>query len=533
MLPLTVDEHGRHALERRFAAANTLTNGMVQEALRALDACRDDSAWRAARSFPAKTKLDRAARSAAFEEVRAKHGLTEKALCDFERTMREGCWIDDHMTARLGHVIVKQVLKSIDGHLYLKRGRPAFRRADDCRTISARQASPMILKGSADDGFVLHWSGLKLPIRRGGRHDPFSEAERYSLGCRIVHCRVKRIPSGKVTPSSPWRYAVQAVVEGETLIHRPRAESGVAGLDTGPSMVGVVWRDGPEGAGHVLMPLAAEVERDEAAIRRSSRALDRQRRVANPHCFDDRGRWRKGQRIRYHSNRHVKEMASRRRRDAKATEHRRNCHGRDTNLILEKANEVRYEGHGFRGWTALWGRQMGRGAPGMFISELSRKCLVSGGSVVIVDHWKAALSQVDVCGGGRSKKPLRQRHHELGDGLGFVQRDLHSALLASHCDAAGIIDSCAAKAALEASCQGLVRSTAAEAAGMAEAARAAALPTLRTPKGVRWSCSNESREVPLTRETCPRRHRRRDWLRGRIAIRQAQRDGLTKVVRSR
>tara|TARA_B100000929_G_scaffold48657_2_gene35122 strand:+ start:4873 stop:6528 length:1656 start_codon:yes stop_codon:yes gene_type:complete len=523
-LPLSVDERARHILERRFSAANTLRNGILQSGLKALDACREDPSWEAARSLPRKTKHERAARAQAFADVRVRCGLTEAALCVVERTMRESCWIRDHITARLGHVIVKEVLKSIENNLFLGRGRPRFRRADDCRTISARQASPMILKGDPSTGLTLKWTGLSLPVRR----KVFSASELHSLACLAIHCRVKRIPSGRVAPASPWRYAVQIIVAGKSCQHRERATSGVAGVDMGPAMAGVVWRNGEDGAGHRLVPLAAEVEGDETNIRRMQRSQDRQRRTVNPHCFDERGRWKKGQRIRHQSNRHKREMARRRVRETKAAKHRRNCHGRDTNDILAVASEIRIEDHGYSGWSRLWGRAMGRGMPGLFITELRRKCLDTGGTFVSINTRKAALSQVDALGGIREKKPLRQRWHELGDGSGFIQRDLHSALLASHCDAEGRIDQAGVRAHLQGPCQDLVQPSAAKAAAMAEAARARALPAPRSKD--RQSGSNGSREVPAMREKGSRRQRRRDWLRGRITTRRTRRNGSANVA---
>lgn len=121
-LPLSVTESDRHRLERRFAAANTLRNGILQAALRALDACRSDAAWKAAHQLPRATREEKAVRSAAFLTVRERHGLTVTALCVAERSMRKGCWIDDHITARLGHVIVKDVLRRMSAATTTSRG---------------------------------------------------------------------------------------------------------------------------------------------------------------------------------------------------------------------------------------------------------------------------------------------------------------------------------------------------------------------------------------------------------------------------
>jgi len=513
-LPLVVAEAGRHVLEKRFLAANTLRNGLLQSALCALDVCRADPEWDWTRKLPRDTREQRQLRSECFAAIKERHGLTETALCAVERRMRSACWIGDHMTARLGHVIVKEVLRTVERHLFEGAGRPRYRKMDDCRTVSSRQISPMILKGSPADGLTLHWSGLALPIRRC----EFSAADLHSLGCELIHCRVKRIASGRAAPASPWRYAVQLVVRGRPRIHRSRAAMGVLGIDSGPGVFGAAWRDGPEGSGAELIALAPEVEPDEAAIRVAARSMDRSLRAANPDCYDSLGRCRS--RPRNRSRRYAKMRAQQRRREAKATTNRRNSHGQTTNRLTAKAADVRLEGHGFKFMSALFGKRIRRCAPGRFLSELKRKVEEAGGSVVVIDHRKAALSQVDACGGERMKKPLRQRWHELGPDSktpGFIQRDIHSALLASFCDAEGVIDENGVRAALGGSCQGLVEPTASKAASV-QAANAGAPRPLR-PQG-RRSGSNESREVPSTRE--PRVDRRRAWLQGRIATRRTR-----------
>ncbi len=511
-LPLSVMSRDHAILDRRFAAANSLRNGLLQAGRQALVACRADPVWQAARLLPRATVKDRRARSAAFQAIRDSHGLTEAALEKIERQMRQSCWIGDHLTMRLGRVIVKQVMTALEGHMFLGRGRPRFRKREDCRTIAAEQDSPIRLRGSVENGLFIDWSGLRLQIRRRD----FSASERHSLACRRIACRIKRIPSGFAAPRPQWRYAVQITVRGAPYVTTPRARTGVLGLDMGPALVGAVWRDGPVGSGHTLISLAGEVVLDEVALRRSLRLLDRQRRAANPGCFDEKKRWIKGRKIRHQSQRHRAEMAKRRRKEVRAAEHRRNCHGRDGNRLLAVATEVRIEDHGYRGWATLWGRQLGRGMPGHFVSELSRKLRESGGTLVQISTQKATLSQIDVATGARERKPLGQRFHALGNGAGFIQRDLHSALLAAHCDANGVIDLIAARDHL-AQCHGLVRRTAAEAARDAEAARTVALPPSRRLR--RQSRSNENRAAPVTRKSMSRRQRRRDWLRDRIVSR--------------
>lgn len=491
-LPLTVTEADRHRLEQRFAAANTLYNGVLQDALRALDVCRSDPAWDAARKLKGKERTE------AFKAVRHTHGLTLSALARTMRTMRSGCWIEDHLESRLGDVLVAQVIRSIDRHLFEGAGRPRYRAQDDLRSVSANKHSPIRLLGSPVGGLAVHWGGLILPVRR----DEFSPSELHSLGCKRLYCRIMRHPSGRAAPASPWRYAVQLVVEGKPYVHRPRATSGTVGIDFGPGTVATVFRGAAGDPEPEIIHLAHEVDVDEAAIRLGKRRLDRSRRASNPDCFDAAGRCIK--RPKKRSRRYERERARQRRREARAARHRRNCHGRDTNRILTAAVNIRIEDHGARGFAGLWGRSLGRKAPGLFVSELKRKALDVGGSVVEIDCRKAKLSQLDHTSGSRTKKPLSQRWHALADGSGFVQRDLYSAFLASHCDAEGHLDTAGTdRRWRQGVCKRLVRPTAAEAAAVGKAARASGLrPKLRlqavTPSRRQSGLDGRS-AVPVTR----------------------------------
>ena len=490
--PLTTTESDRHRLERRFAAANTLDNGLLEIALRSLDACRADPAWNAARKLAGKTRTE------AFKAVRHTHGLTLSALAKAMRQMRNGCWIEDHLESRLGDVIVAKVLRSIDRHLYEGAGRPRFRRADDCRSVSANKHSPIRLVGSPEDGLTILWNGLTLPIRR----HKFSPSEIHALSCKRLYCRIMRHPSGHSLPRSPWRYAVQLVVEGKPYVHRPRAQSGVVGIDFGPGTVAAVFHDTAENADPQIIHLAQEVDVDDATIRRAGRRLDRSIRATNPDSFDAAGRCVR--RPKKRSRRYTRERERQRRREARAVRHRRNCHGRDTNRILTHAVHVRIEDHGARGFSGLWGKSVGRKAPGLFISELKRKALDVDGSVMAIDCRKAKLSQFDHTTQTCSKKPLSQRFHAMGDGSGFVQRDLYSAFLAAYCNEEGNIDiSSADRHWKEGVCNRLVWPTAAQAANVGKAAKASGLrPKLRlraaTPTR-RQSGSDGSSAVPTMR----------------------------------
>ena len=54
----------------------------------------------------------------------------------------------------------------------------------------------------------------------------------------------------------------------------------------------------------------------------------------------------------------------------------------------------------------------------------------AGGKVIELNTWALKMSQYDHVLDSYQKKPLSQRHHNLGDGVSCVQRDVYSAFLA-------------------------------------------------------------------------------------------------------
>ena len=82
----------------------------------------------------------------------------------------------------------------------------------------------------------------------------------------------------------------------------------------------------------------------------------------------------------------------------------------------------------YRAWQKQFGRSVGRSAPGMFVSLLSRLAASAGGQVCELNTRRARLSQRCHCG-AMQKKPLRQRWHVCDCGVS-AQRDLYSAYLA-------------------------------------------------------------------------------------------------------
>jgi putative transposase len=195
------------------------------------------------------------------------------------------------------------------------------------------------------------------------------------------------------------------------------------GLDLGPSTIAVVAEQAA-----LLQPFCPEVTPNWQRLRRLERQLDRQRRANNPEHYDERGRVKKGKKRWKVSKRQRKVQARRRQVYRKLAATRKRSHGQLAHRVLALGGTFHLEQISYRAWQKQFGRSVGRSAPGMFVSLLSRLAASAGGQVCELNTRKAKLSQRCHCGAVQ-KKPLSQRWHVCACGVS-AQRDLYSAYLA-------------------------------------------------------------------------------------------------------
>src|SRR5262249_55672857 len=83
----------------------------------------------------------------------------------------------------------------------------------------------------------------------------------------------------------------------------------------------------------------------------------------------------------------------------------------------------------YRAWQQTYGKSVQLCAPGLFVARLSCLADSAGGTIVLINPWRARLSQTCPC--GRMKKITRsERWHACPCGAS-AQRDLPSAFLAA------------------------------------------------------------------------------------------------------
>ena len=416
-LPLITTGRDLAVMRKRFEAGKRLYNALLSEGFKRLQAMRSDPVYASLRGEKDPTK-----KRAGYKHLRDKFGFSEYALSSFATSLKNQLW-KDHLGAHEPQTLAKRVFAALDEYQFKKRGKPRFKgRKRPLHSLEGKSAASAI-RYQAETGCVL-WAGLAMRALAGapGKDTYLDEA----LSKRVKYARVlwKMIKGQR-------RYFAQLIVEGkapQTVV----AQAGIGGLDVGPSTVASVTAQGAE-----LQQFCPSVVPCAKTLRRLQRQADRSVRSTNPHCFDEKGRWIKGQRINTVSSRLKAIRADIAEMERKLQATRQNEHGQLVNHLLRQATVWQTERLSYKAFQKLFGKSVKNRAPGYFINHLKRKAESAGGQVIELNTRLLKMSQYNHVSGGYEKKPLSLRWHALGDGRGAIQRDVYSALLACCTDGIG------------------------------------------------------------------------------------------------
>jgi hypothetical protein len=442
-LPLAVDAGQASRLRAHFEAARCLYNALLGEVMKRLRAMRTDPAWQEARSIPLAHKQER---KEAFTSLRRTYGFSEYALHDFAK--EANCvWIADHIDAVMAQTLATRAYRAANrvclGQAKKVRFRSKGRGLDSVENKQNKSGLRFLLQPpeKGNQGWLL-WRKDLIPALIDW-HDPVVH---HGLRHPIKYARLVRrkasSPKAQGADSQGYRYYVQLALEGKPHQKKHTIGTDVIGLDLGPSTIAVVPQQGEA----QLVPFCEELQSDARTKRRLQRKLDRQRRANNPENYDEKGRIKKHGKRRLTWKNSKGYLVTRRRlaaKERKLAAHRKSLHGRLVHQIIRRGNIIRTEKLSYKAWQKLYGKSVGRNAPGMFLEHLRRTVASTGGTLSEFPTRSTRLSQYCHGCGRYVKKPLSQRWHHCACGVGPVQRDLYSAWLAAHLDYPNTIPSIA------------------------------------------------------------------------------------------
>ncbi|MBD0346897.1 MAG: transposase [Coleofasciculus sp. Co-bin14] len=407
-LPLVVSPASEGVLLSRLEAARQMYNACLGEAMRRVNLIRQSKDFQRARFLSSNNPE----RKLLFKRARERYKFSEYALHSYSTHIRKS-WIGEHIDANTGQKLATRAFNAATKVLFGQAKSVRFKGKNQMDSVEGKSNKA----GIRWKGEAVEWSGLKLPAFMTF-NDPVIL---HGLNSKVKYVRlVRRKINGRN------RFYAQFVCQGKPFI-KPKnyLGTGDVGIDIGPSTIAVVSDSDAQ-----LQQLASELEFEAAHIRRLQRKMERSRRATNSANYNPNGTVKKGKKRWNNSKTYLRIRNAKANLERKLAAHRNSLHGELVNTILRTGNTIKLEKLSYKAFQKLFGKSVGKRAPGMFVSHLKSKAERAGGKVVEIPTHSTTLSQTCQCGRVK-KKSLSERVHRCECGV-VAQRDLYSAFLAKH-----------------------------------------------------------------------------------------------------
>jgi transposase len=416
-IPLVVSAIDEGVLVSKFEAGRQLYNACLGEAMRRLRLVKQSKLYQSAR----KIKSNKKERLQSFAAANAAYGYDQYSLHAFATIIRRS-WIGFHIDSNTAQKLATRAFNASQKVAFGIAKKVRFKGKNQLDSLEGKVNTTGIRWHTEQ----LVWGKLKLqPYLKN--NDPVIL---HGLASRIKYVRLVRRRFNNKT-----RYYAQLVCEGKPFT-KPKNQIGfgVVGLDIGPSTIAIVGESAAK-----LDSFAPELNSVSKQIRQLQRKMERSKRANNPNNYnpdfvDAKGKRKKGtvkkgcqkwnESKTYHSTRRAKANLER-----KLAAHRKSLHGRLAHEILRVGNTIKLEKLSYKAFQKLFGKSVGKRAPGEFVSRLKRLAESAGVTAIEFSTFKTKLSQT--CHQCRrvKKKSLSTRIHKCECGV-LCQRDLYSAFLA-------------------------------------------------------------------------------------------------------
>jgi len=407
-LPLRISPKEEKELLSRFESARHLYNATLGEAKKRVMLVKQSKLTSQAKSLPKKSKQ----RNELFKAAKEKYKFQEYSLHEYVGELRHE--LVNNLDIQTVQKLATRAFRATENILYGKAKDVRFRGYNQLNSVESKSN----VAGIRWRDNQVEWNGLVLK--------PLiyiqDEVVAHGLKHRIKYCRIlRKVIRGKN------RFYVQLVLEGKPFVEEEnKLGKGTVCFDFGPSAVAIVSQDGNEFRARLLL-FCAELEFKEKEIRKLQQQIDRQRRQSNPNNYLPNGKIKKGRNKWKKSKRQLKNENDLKELHRTTASYRKSLQGKLINETIRMGNVFKTENVSGKWLQKLYGKSIGKRAPGMFISGMKRKAGSAGGSFTKFPTQPTKLSQSCLCG-RQHKKSLSERVHDCECGV-TSQRDLFSAYL--------------------------------------------------------------------------------------------------------
>jgi len=420
-IPLVVSSKDVGVLSSRFEAGRQLYNACLGEAMRRLKLVKQSRKYQAAK----KLKKGSKDRTNAFKEANQAHKYSEYDLHTYTTIIRNS-WIREHIDSPTAQKLATRAFKASQKVALVQARKVRFKGKNQLDSLEGKSNKTGIRWVKE----TLVWGEIQLKPYL----TTYDSVITHGLNSPIKYVRLlRRRFYGKVF------YYAQLICEGKPF-RKPKnlIGNGTVGLDIGPSTIAIVGDNSAR-----LTLFAPELQFAEKEIRRLQRKMERSRRANNPQNYNPdfvnkkvrqkKGTIKKGCQTWNNSKTYLQTRTSKANLERELGLHRKSLHGRLVNEILGLGNLIKLEKLSYKAFQKLFGKSVGKRAPGEFVSHLKRKARSAGADVIEFSTHTTKLSQTCHQCGSIKKKSLSDRIHQCDCGI-LCQRDLYSAFLSKFVD---------------------------------------------------------------------------------------------------
>ena len=430
VIPLEATERDIHIVSGALNIVGRLRNAALGEMLERIQRMKWDPRWKAAAEI--KVQKDK---NHAYRELRKEYKVSSQDMVRVcHKHWKDSKWMGDRIGGRIATALASEMWQNLEEYLFAHAGRPCYKPSVE---------RSMVWNNDNDSGLLLRNNCIEWNIKtkRKSLHIPLdlksiSNPRRRHLEGRLAEGALRRVGIKRIMVRGQWRLFAVICMEGapyrsaEYLSEIDTLCKDVVGLDLGPTWLAVVSKDEA-----LELPIATEerLAQDQEMRRKQKnrqRALDRSRAAANPHSRRKNGRSvsnvKQPQRTKRGQKRQLKAADEQRKDRINRQKDRSNA----VRTVMQAGIHIAMEDLNYKAWQkSLFGRRMLITSPGEFVSRLQREAEMLGGSVHLIDAYKARASQTCLCGKYTGKKKLSQRVHECPYCGLAAHRDMVSAAL--------------------------------------------------------------------------------------------------------
>ena len=442
---LNISEYDERYLNKSINVANSAYNEMLAVGIKSLIELRKNKHyWVLINKLKECDEEDKQKQKLLYEQLNllsSKYNLTTQGFLDYLRIKRNNGALYKRLRASELQLVAIHVFETLKKALYGKS------KIKNLKFKSKYTESSFRNNRNTDGTRLIESNNPKYAydLLVHGKHRISIKRNNFTVyqqQCLLKANKIKYIQIKQVKIRGKIRYQLLIYLEG-TPIEKFKLGKGTIGCDNGIS----TFAYASDNEVKLVDLVPKDILRLEENIRRLNRRLDRKKRKNNPNCFDEKGKFITGSRVKVRSKNYLKLITRLQKVYRKMYILREELQNKLCNTLLKQADVIKVEKLDISSLqqrhkdirinpktnrpysNKRYGLSVLRGAPSMLITRLKLKCAMKQATFIEINPKDTKPSQYNHILNENIKRDLQTRIYQLSNEYPNVQRDMYSAIL--------------------------------------------------------------------------------------------------------